>query len=1028
MKKILLFLFIAFSSVLFSQTAGLVVTATTSNPSCFGSCNGTAFAIASGGVGPYGYIFSSAAISNIISQQVSSLCAGTYTVTAIDSSTMSTANYVFTLTQPNQIFGQTNGTNQQICIGGCAQLYVSVTGGTPPYTYNWSPQVGISQPGGIVTTACPTSTTTYVCAITDAHGCSPSNTNAFVVAVIVNPAPSITTTSNPSTCGQCNGSAAATTTGSTSATTYSWAGPNGYTSTTATPGNMCAGTYTVTAASNVSGCTGGAIVVVGSSPSITAASISTTAASCNTSNGSITITSVIGGTAPYLYYLNGTTYTSGTINNLPAGTYQIGIIDANQCNFITTATIQSTSGLSVVVDLVTPSGCNGLATGGATVHGTGGASPYSYLWSPSGQTTASLTSVAAGAHTVLVTDNNGCSITYQVAIPTSSAPTVVLDSLVNINCQSASAGTILVHGAGGVAPYSYLWNNGATTQMITGLPVGPYYVSVTDANGCSGIHTYQIQNNGNLFIATQTTFANCANNGTANVVATGGTPPYTYSWSNGQVIGSGTNATGLNGATIYTVTVTDASGCSANGTVYVQNLCYNVIRGTVYNDLNGNCIRDAGEPAVNTSVYAQNGTLYTGYGSTYNNNGNYTIYTQSMNNNVSLGYLPLYTNQTCPVPPSTQIANFTTMGDTINGVDFAVQTLSNINDLKVVFYPGNARPGFLQSGYLYYYNVGTTAMSGVTVSLTHDSILTFNSSTPASANYTYPTNTWNIGTLNPGQYGYITVYYSVPLIANGGYIGRVLHYSATINPLGGDNTPLDNVSVTTRTITNSYDPNEKEVEPAGNISVADTLLHYTIHFQNTGNDTAFTVVVKDVLSQYLDISSLQPGISSHPYEFTLAFNGEMTFRFNHILLVDSATNEPLSHGFVNYTVRPLASNPIGTVINNTAYIYFDFNEAIVTNTTSNLLVGPTSISQLENTGNVKVFPNPFNDNTTFFINTFKGEFNFELIDVLGKKVKEINNISSKQFNLNRGGLENGIYFFRIYNIDGLIGNGKLIIK
>jgi uncharacterized repeat protein (TIGR01451 family) len=1028
MKKSLLLILLFLSSFAMAQTTGLIVGVNRTNATCFGQCNGMANAAATGGVGPYGYSYYNPNGLVVAAQTANNLCAGSYTVAVVDSSNMATAYNVFTITQPTQLMAQTSGQTQQICAGGCAQLYVSVTGGTAPYTFNWTPATSLSSSTIQTPLACPTSSTAYFCTVLDANGCTNSSTNTLVNYVLVQSNILVSATSNPATCGQCNGSASATVSGTTTNTTYSWVGPNGYTSTQMNLSGLCGGNYTVTANSS-NGCAGTASVNVANVSTIVSASITTTAAGCNSSNGTITIANISGGVSPYVYYINGTPYTISTIGNLPAGTYQVEIRDGNQCTYVTSATIQSTSGLSVVVDNISPAGCNSLATGSATIHAIGGTSPYSYGWASAGQTGSQLVNVPAGNYMVQITDAGGCSLNYSVVVPSTGAPTVVLDYIININCQNASTGTIAVHGSGGVAPYTYLWNNGATTSTASGLQAGGYYVYVTDANGCSGIHTYQIQNTGNLYLATQTTFANCGSNGTGTITATGGTPPYTYTWSNGQTIGTGTSANNLYGAAIYTVTVTDASGCTASGSVYVQNLCYNVIRGTVYNDLNGNCIRDLGEPAVNTSLYARNGAMYTGYGSSYNSNGNYTIYTQSMNNQVSLGYLPLYTSQTCPAAPATQPANFTNLGDTINGVDFAVQIMSNINDLQVVFYPSNARPGFQQMGYLYYYNVGTNVMNNVSINLTHDSILTFNTSSPASTSYTYPTNTWNIGTLNPGQSGYIYVYYTVPLIANGGYIGRVLNYTAQINPIAGDYAPSDNVYLATRVISNSYDPNDKSVLPAGDITVADTMLHYTINFQNTGNDTAFTVVVKDTLSPYVDIASVQPGLSSHLYEFSLSFNGEMTFRFNNILLVDSTTNEPLSHGFVNYSVRSKASNPIGTNIQNTAYIYFDFNDAIITNTTSNMLVTPTAVGQFQNSEGIAVYPNPFSDYTVFTLSAQQknASYNFELTNVLGQKVKEQNNITGN-YMLHRNGLENGVYFYRIYNAQRTISTGKLIVK
>jgi fructose 1,6-bisphosphatase len=122
---------------------------------------------------------------------------------------------------------------------------------------------------------------------------------------------------------------------------------------------------------------------------------------------------------------------------------------------------------------------------------------------------------------------------------------------------------------------------------------------------------------------------------------------------------------------------------------------------------------------------------------------------------------------------------------------------------------------------------------------------------------------------------------------------------------------------------------------------------------------------------------------------------------------------------------------VGQVIENTAYIYFDFNEPVITNTAMNTYVIPTTIAEeMNSNGLVSIYPNPFNTSTTFVINSDKTDavYTFELYDVLGKKVNELTNITAKQFHLTRSGLENGMYFYKIYTSEKVIGNGKLIVK
>ncbi len=149
------------------------------------------------------------------------------------------------------------------------------------------------------------------------------------------------------------------------------------------------------------------------------------------------------------------------------------------------------------------------------------------------------------------------------------------------------------------------------------------------------------------------------------------------------------------------------------------------------------------------------------------------------------------------------------------------------------------------------------------------------------------------------------------------------------------------VDIDCGTITAAYDPNDKRAEPEGysdqHYVLPERTLEYTIRFQNTGNDTAQTVVIRDTLSEWLDMCSLRPGVSSHPYRLELDSAHAIAFVFENILLPDSSTNLPGSQGFVEYTVKPKAEAPLETRIENTAAIYFDVNPPIFTNTTFHTL-------------------------------------------------------------------------------------------
>ena len=169
-------------------------------------------------------------------------------------------------------------------------------------------------------------------------------------------------------------------------------------------------------------------------------------------------------------------------------------------------------------------------------------------------------------------------------------------------------------------------------------------------------------------------------------------------------------------------------------------------------------------------------------------------------------------------------------------------------------------------------------------------------------------------------------------------IGSSICISTSVHTNGGIDVNHANDSLTQCfAVSNAIDPNEKTVSPIGVIDPSSQWLTYTVNFQNTGNDTAYTVVVKDTLSQYVDATSFQYLASSHRAVIQL-FGSSMIFTFPKIDLLDSLHNEPLSHGWIQYKVKTKAGLPIGTQIKNTAFIYFDINPAVVTNTVANTVL------------------------------------------------------------------------------------------
>ncbi len=239
----------------------------------------------------------------------------------------------------------------------------------------------------------------------------------------------------------------------------------------------------------------------------------------------------------------------------------------------------------------------------------------------------------------------------------------------------------------------------------------------------------------------------------------------------------------------------------------------------------------------------------------------------------------------------------------------------------------------------------------------------------------------------------------------------------------------------------SWDPNDKRGFPKGyedqHFIEANQELDYHIRFQNTGSDTAFRVVIRDTLSEWLDPTDIQIGAASHEYTVEVYRSNILKFTFENINLPDSTTNEVASHGFVKYRIAQQVDNPVGTEIFNSAAIYFDYNVPVITNVTKhtigeNFIVLSTDRHIFVPGISVDYYPNPFKDETTFeikydnevAISNFDTK-TFHLHDAQGRLVRS-ESFDGNKFQFQRNGLAPGIYFFNIENNKELIIGGKLI--
>jgi len=355
-------------------------------------------------------------------------------------------------------------------------------------------------------------------------------------------------------------------------------------------------------------------------------------------------------------------------------------------------------------------------------------------------------------------------------------------------------------------------------------------------------------------------------------------------------------------------------------------------------------------------------------------------------------------------------------GSTYPNLDFFDTSSVVVNDLRIGFAYTLARPTAPQYVYIYYYNDGNSPLNA-TVNFTHDALMSLWMA-PGMSGYNLGTRTvtYNLGILSPGQSGTLICSFTIPSSTSSGV---PYTHSAEILPITGDATPTNNVISYTDVVVTSYDPNSKAVLPNGQLDPGvDSILTYRIDFQNTGNDTAFTVEIRDTLDQGLDPLSIEVLGASHAYTWDTDYPGYLTFTFDNIMLPDSIINEPASHGFIMYRLKVKDNLPLGTQIRNKAGIYFDYNAPIITNTTLNTF-GVVAIDPgFGRASGVSMYPNPAHDRVQLELaDTWEGETEIGLMDLSGRLLLHTTMLpeSSRSETLDVSALPKGVYLVSCRN-------------
>ena len=442
-------------------------------------------------------------------------------------------------------------------------------------------------------------------------------------------------------------------------------------------------------------------------------------------------------------------------------------------------------------------------------------------------------------------------------------------------------------------------------------------------------------------------------------------------------------------------------------------------KGFVYNDANSNGIFDSlTEPVISNQIISVSPNDWKGISDI---NGVYLVKLDTaINNNWSCNT----TNNYATIVPDSYSATPTSLDLLPNEYNFGIRFKPNIKDLEAMMAGTVARPGFTTNMGVTANNIGTVNQSNITVKLKkpsgYDTVAT---STPPTS-ILDDTLFWENVSIDFLDKKAFYVEFQVPISAE---LGTEIVYEAWVNGTEGDTTPIDNYAKWTETIRGSYDPNDKLVSkttlpPAYDVE-KDRLI-YTIRFQNTGTDTAFYVRVKDEIPANLNLSTLKVINASHAYQLIVREKNIVEFAFPNIILPDKTTNEPKSHGFVQFSIQPKAGLPVNTKIENNAAIYFDYNAPIITNFATTEVKLTTGLANNKNL-DFKLYPNPTNGTVRIEL-PYSGDGNWILSDISGRQLKADNIANNeKLMELNLKDLPLGTYFITI-QLGGNVSTAKII--
>ncbi len=546
-------------TVSFSLTAlSTPINLTTSMDSvdCFGEDSGIASVAATGGFGTFDYVWNTVPVNN--SSSASGLVAGSYTVTVSDQAGCETMATVVVLEpSPLTLILDTTSITCNGANDGTAML--TPAGGTAPFTYSWTG----GNTSNMITNL---GTTAFTGTVMDAKGCS-----ATITAALVEPA-EVTVSLQPQdlTCFEnASGAVGATPANATGMITYSWTGPNLFSSTAAAPSNLEAGEYCLTI-TDANGCQANDCVTL-IEPTPIMLTVGSTQVDCfNAPTGTATVMAS-GGAGGYQYeWSDASNQATDVAINLPPGSYTVTVTDMNTCSQTINVTVPNGTPITLNFATTTPL-CSNTSDGSATATAGGGAGTFTYQWDAAagGQTTAIASNLISGNYCVTATDMMGCTIEDCVEVLSASTLEIPAIDATAASCFGVNDGTATVTPIGGTGSYTYLWDdaNAQFSNPAVSLPAGVYNVTVTDSNTCTETAMIEVFEPDTLTAVITPMAVACFGENTGTIVSTveGGNGGNIYTWTNGTSMEDATDLVAGN----YGFTVTDAEGCVATANTLV---------------------------------------------------------------------------------------------------------------------------------------------------------------------------------------------------------------------------------------------------------------------------------------------------------------------------------------------------------------------------------------------------------------------------------------------------------------------------